>query len=84
MSCGAVFTGVIISLIAYLVMSVLGTAVGASLLSPLSQPTPGRAFGFGSGAWSIATTVVSVFGGHTSRGVVHPLSAGCTDCSRGP
>jgi len=72
-SWGAVFTGVVISLIVYLVMSVLGTAIGASLLNPLSQPNPVRAFGFGSGVWLILTTVVSVFAGAYFAGRCAPV-----------
>jgi hypothetical protein len=72
-SWGAVFTGVILSLVVYLVMSVLGTAIGASLLNPLSQPNPSRAFGFGSGVWMIATTVVSVFAGAYFAGRCAPV-----------
>jgi hypothetical protein len=72
-SWGAVFTGVILSLIVYLVMSVLGAAIGASLLSPLSQPNPTRAFGFGSGVWLIVTTVVSVFAGAYFAGRCAPV-----------
>jgi hypothetical protein len=68
-----VFTGVVISLVIYLVMSVLGTAIGASLLSPLSQPNPTRGFGFGSGVWLIVTTVASVFGGAYFAGRCAPV-----------
>jgi hypothetical protein len=72
-SWGAVFTGVILSLVVYLVMSVLGAAIGASLLSPLSQPDPARAFGFGSGVWMIVTTVASVFVGAYFAGRCAPV-----------
>src|ERR1700739_840580 len=72
-SWGAVFTGVVISLVVYLVMSVLGTAIGASLLSPLSRSNPARAFGFGSGVWLILTTVVSVFAGAYFAGRCAPV-----------
>ncbi|QYD67058.1 hypothetical protein KZJ38_11605 [Paraburkholderia edwinii] len=72
-SWGAVFTGVVISLVIYLVMSVLGTAIGASLLSPLSEPNPTRGFGFGSGVWLIVTTVASVFGGAYFAGRCAPV-----------
>ncbi|MEA3117778.1 MAG: hypothetical protein QOI13_1048, partial [Paraburkholderia sp.] len=46
-SWGAVFAGVILSLIVYLIFSVLGTAIGASILSPMSQPNPMEGFGLG-------------------------------------
>jgi hypothetical protein len=72
-SWGAIFAGVILSLIVYLVLSVLGTAIGATLLSPLSQPDPMRAFGFGSGVWMIVTTVIAVFSGSYLAGRCAPV-----------
>jgi hypothetical protein len=62
-SWGAVFTGLTIALVVYLFMTILGMAIGASMLNPLSRPDPARAFGFGSGVWMILTTVLSVFAG---------------------
>jgi hypothetical protein len=64
---------VILSLIVYLLMSVLGTAIGASLLSPLSRPNPLHGFGFGSGIWVIVTTVVAVFVGSYFAGRCAPV-----------
>lgn len=72
-SWGAVIAGVILSLIVYLIMSVLGTAIGASLLAPMSQPNPGRVFGFGSGVWVIVTTVLAVFIGSYFAGRCAPV-----------
>lgn len=72
-SWGAVIAGVILSLIIYLIMSVLGTAIGASLLAPMSQHNPGRAFGFGSGVWVIVTTVLAVFVGSYFAGRCAPV-----------
>jgi MFS family permease len=72
-SWGAVIAGVILSLIVYLVMSVLGTAIGASLLSPMSQQNPGHGFGFGSGVWVIVTTVLAVFVGSYFAGRCAPV-----------
>jgi MFS family permease len=70
---GPVIAGVILSLIVYLLMSVLGTAIGASLLSPLSRPNPLHGFGFGSGIWVIVTTVVAVFVGSYFAGRCAPV-----------
>jgi hypothetical protein len=64
---------VILSSIVYLLMSVLGTAIGASLLSPLSRPDPLHGFGFGSGIWVIVTTVVAVFIGSYFAGRCAPV-----------
>jgi len=72
-SWGAVIAGVILSLIVYLIMTVLGAAIGASLLSPLSQRNPLEGFGFGSGVWVIVTTVVAVFVGSYFAGRCAPV-----------
>jgi hypothetical protein len=72
-SWGAVFAGVILSLIVYLLFSVLGTAIGASILSPMSQPNPMEGFGLGSGVWMLVTTVVAVFIGSYFAGRCAPV-----------
>jgi MFS family permease len=73
LSWGSVIAGVILSSIVYLIMSVLGTAIGASLLSPLSRPDPLHGFGFGSGVWVIVTTVLAVFVGSYFAGRCAPV-----------
>jgi hypothetical protein len=73
LSWGSIVAGVILSSIVYLIMSVLGTAIGASLISPLSQPNPLHGFGFGSGAWVIITTVLAVFVGSYFAGRCAPV-----------
>jgi hypothetical protein len=70
---GPVIAGVILSMIVYLLMSVLGTAIGASLLAPLSKPDPLHGFGLGSGIWVIVTTVVAVFVGSYFAGRCAPV-----------
>lgn len=73
LSWGAIIAGVILSMIVYLIMSVLGTAIGASLLSPMSKPDTLRGFGFGSGVWVIVTTVLAVFTGSYYAGRCAPV-----------
>ncbi|SAK75367.1 hypothetical protein AWB76_04896 [Caballeronia temeraria] len=73
LSWGAIIAGVILSMIVYLIMSVLGTAIGASLLSPMSKPDPLHGFGFGSGVWVIVTTVLAVFVGSYYAGRCAPV-----------
>jgi hypothetical protein len=73
LSWGSIVAGVILSSIVYLIMSVLGAAIGASLLSPLSQPNPLHGFGFGSGVWVIVTTVLAVFIGSYFAGRCAPV-----------
>jgi MFS family permease len=73
LSWGSIIAGVILSMIVYLIMSVLGTAIGASLLSPMSKPDTLRGFGFGSGVWVIVTTVLAVFVGSYYAGRCAPV-----------
>jgi MFS family permease len=73
LSWGPIFAGVILSMIVYLIMSVLGTAIGASLLAPMSKPDPLHGFGFGSGVWVIVTTVLAVFVGSYFAGRCAPV-----------
>lgn len=73
LSWGPVIAGVILSMIVYLILSVLGTAIGASLLTPMSKPRPLEGFGFGSGAWMILTTVLAVFVGSYFAGRCAPV-----------
>ncbi|NUX57775.1 hypothetical protein [Paraburkholderia youngii] len=63
LSWGAIIAGVILSMIVYVVMTVLGTAIGATLISPMAKPDTLHGFGFGSGVWVIVTTVLGVFVG---------------------
>lgn len=72
-SWGSVIAGVILSLIAYLILSVLGAAIGTSALSPLSRPNPLQGFGFGSGAYLIVMTVIAVFIGSYFAGRCAPV-----------
>jgi hypothetical protein len=61
-----------------------GTAIGASLLNPMSQANVLRSFGFGTGVWVIVTTVIAIFTGSYFAGRCAPvLGSGCTVCSRG-
>lgn len=62
-SWGAVFAGGLISLIVYLILSVLGTAIGASAIDPLGDAHPLAGFGTGTGLWLSATTLLSIFAG---------------------
>ncbi|SAL88756.1 hypothetical protein AWB74_08716 [Caballeronia arvi] len=73
LSWGSIIAGVILSMIVYLIMSVLGTAIGASLLAPMSKPDPLHGFGFGSGVWVIVTTVLAVFVGSYYAGRCAPV-----------
>ncbi|CAB3773387.1 hypothetical protein [Paraburkholderia humisilvae] len=72
-SWGSVITGVILSLVTYLILSVLGAAIGMSALAPLSRPNPLQGFGFSSGAYLIVMTVIAVFVGSYFAGRCAPM-----------
>ncbi|CAB3759635.1 TIGR04086 family membrane protein [Paraburkholderia solisilvae] len=72
-SWGSVIAGVILSLITYLILSVLGTAIGMTALAPLSRPNPLQGFGFSSGAYLIVMTVIAVFVGSYFAGRCAPM-----------
>jgi hypothetical protein len=72
-SWGAVIAGVILSLIVYLILTVLGAAIGTSILSPLAKPNPLHGFGFASGAYMIIMTVIAVFVGSYFAGRCAPV-----------
>lgn len=59
-SWGAVFAGLVLSLIVYLVLSVLGTAIGASAFDPMGERNPFAGFGVGTGIWAGLTTLIAI------------------------
>lgn len=62
-SWGAVLAGVVISLVVYVVLSVLGSAIATSIFDPKGEVNPLAGFPFAAGAWVIVTTVISVVAG---------------------
>lgn len=81
-SWGAVFAGLVLSLIAYLILSVLGTAIGASAIDPIGDRNPFHNFGVGAGIWAGVSTLIAIaVGGFTAgylarrAGAMHGLLA---------
>jgi len=80
MSWGAALAGCTFSLVAYLALSILGTAIGAASIDPLHEANPVSGLGAGTGIWLVASTLVSVAVGAfvagrlaTARGGLHGL-----------
>jgi len=59
-SWGAVFVGFLLSVMTYLFLSVLGTAIGASVLDPAGERNPLAGFGTGTGIWVGVSTLISI------------------------
>ena len=81
-SWGAVFAGLLLSLATYLFLGVLGTAIGAASIDPLTERNPLSGFGSGAGIWVglstlIALAVGAFFAGRTAvgKGMLHGVLA---------
>jgi MFS family permease len=71
-SWGSVIAGVILSLITYLILSVLGAAIGTSTLSPMPHLNSPQGFGLATGAYLIVMTAIAVFVGSYFAGRLAP------------
>jgi hypothetical protein len=72
-SWGAVFAGIILSLVVFLALGVLGAAIGASALAPLQFQDPTHGFAFGTGIWMVFMTVAAVLTGSYFAGRCAPV-----------
>lgn len=67
-SWSAIFAGVVVTLSAQLLLSLLGVAIGLGTIDPATADTPdATSFGVGAGLWWLVSTIVSlVLGGYTA------------------
>lgn len=75
-SWSSVFAGAAITLVTYLVLSVLGTAIGAGAIEPMAQGNPLRGFGTGAGAWLFISTLLAIGAGAWVSGRTAPDRGG--------
>lgn len=59
-SWSSVLAGSAIALVTYLVLSVLGTAIGASAVNPMQAGNPLSGFGTGAGIWLFVSTLLAI------------------------
>ncbi|WP_338557248.1 TIGR04086 family membrane protein [Erwinia sp. E_sp_B04_7] len=62
-SWSAVFAGVIISTVIYLLLAILGTAIGATTIDPLKEQNPVDGLGTGAAIWTGLSMLISVAAG---------------------
>ena len=63
-SWGAIFAGVVIAVAIQLVLGILGTGIGLTMVDPVEGTTPGAAgFGIGAGIYWLITTIVALGAG---------------------
>jgi len=60
-SWGAIFAGLIITLVAQMTLTVLGAAIGAASIDPARDQDNMRALGTGAAIWLLATTLLSIY-----------------------
>lgn len=60
-SWAAIFAGLIITLVAQVVLSVLGLSIGASAINPLTDQNPGETVGIGAAIWLVISSIISLF-----------------------
>ena len=64
LSWGAIFAGVVIAVAVQLLLGILGTGIGLSMVDPTEGTTPGAAgFGIGAGIYWLITTIVALGAG---------------------
>ena len=63
-SWGAIFAGVVIAVAVQLLLGILGTGIGLSMVDPVEGTTPGATgFGIGAGIYWLVTTVIALGAG---------------------
>lgn len=67
-SWSAIFAGVIISMVVYLLLAILGTAIGASTIDPLKENNPLDGLGTGAAIWTGASMLIAIAAGAYASG----------------
>jgi len=67
-SWSAIFAGVIISMVVYLLLAILGTAIGASTIDPLKEQNPLDGIATGAAIWTGASMLISIAAGAYASG----------------
>lgn len=62
-SWSAVFSGVIVSMVIYLLLAILGTAIGTSTIDPLDEQNPLEGVGIGAAIWTGLSMLIAVAAG---------------------
>jgi hypothetical protein len=72
-SWGAVFAGVVLSLVSVMILNLLGAGIGASALAPLKYQNPLHGFGYATGAWLLIVSVIAIVIGSYLAGRCAPV-----------
>lgn len=67
-SWGAIFAGAAIAIAVMVLLTILGLAVGATVIEPASGDDPGKAFGIGAGIWWALSGILALLAGGWTAG----------------
>lgn len=67
-SWGAIFAGLLVTIVIQLMLTLLGTAIGASTINPMQQSEPARGLATGSAIWLLVSGLISVWVGSCVAG----------------
>jgi hypothetical protein len=67
-SWGAIFAGLLVTVVVQLTLTLLGASIGAATINPLQEQNPAQGLGIGSVIWILVTGLVSMFAGASVAG----------------
>ena len=62
-SWGAIFAGVVMTLVTQLLLNILGLGIGASTINPVSEQNPANGIATGAGIWFVFSSLIALFVG---------------------
>src|SRR2546421_12129888 len=60
---GAIFAGVVITIVLQLLFTLLGVGIGAATVEPLQQAQPGKGLGLGAAIWLFVSSLIAMYVG---------------------
>lgn len=69
-SWGAIFVGLVITMVVQVLLGILGFAIGAGLVNPLQEANPMDGIGMGAGIYWIVSSIISLFVGGFAAGAL--------------
>lgn len=69
-SWGAIFVGLVITMVVQVLLGILGLAIGAGLINPLHEANPMDGIGMGAGIYWIVSSIISLFVGGFAAGAL--------------
>jgi hypothetical protein len=67
-SWGAIFAGTVVAFVAQILFTLLGLAIGLTIVEPMTGQAPWEGVGIGAGIWWVVTALISLFLGGWAAG----------------